>query len=50
MNFLEYNPKIIYNFWIIFQKIDLFGVSDEAGHEVVFEGLGDTDGVELADV
>ena len=25
MNFLEYNPKIIYNFWIIFQKIDLLG-------------------------
>ena len=25
MNFLEYNPKNIYNFWIIFQKIDLFG-------------------------
>ena len=24
MFFLEYNPKNIYIFWIIFQKIDLF--------------------------
>ena len=24
MNFLEYSPKNIYNFWTIFQKIDLF--------------------------
>lgn len=26
-----------------------FWVSDEAGHEVVLEGLGDADGVEMAD-
>lgn len=39
MNFLDYIPENR-PFW----------VSDEAGDEVVLEGLGDADGVEMADV
>lgn len=38
MNFLEYNPISLYNFWIIFQKIDLF-VSGGDKEEDTFGGV-----------